>query len=78
MYTVTINENTITFGDIEIEEITIEGSLHTASHNGNPIVEILHVESIAPVDNVQSTVGPEGKEVMRGDGFSLPCLRDHV
>ena len=58
---------TLTFCDIEVEEVTVESSLHTASHNGNPVVEILHVEPKNPIQDIQSSVEPQGKEVVRRD-----------
>ncbi len=68
----------LTFGHVEIEKVTVEGSLHTASHDCYPVIEVLHEVAIAPVDDVERPIAAEGKEVMGGDGFRFSSLRYHV
>lgn len=45
------------FCDVQIEEVTVQDSLHTASYDGNEVIEPLKVESVDPVKDVQPTVG---------------------
>ena len=67
-----------TFRDIEIEEITVEGSLNTTGNNGNPVIKVLHIESVDPIDYVEATIKTKGKQVVGGDGLSFTRLGDHV
>ena len=67
-----------TFCDIEVEKVTIQGSLNTSGNYGNPVVELLHVEPVNPIYDIEATVKAESKQVVRGDGLSLPRLRNHV
>lgn len=53
--------SSFTFGDVQVEEVAVEGSLYTASNNGNEIVESFKVETVHPVDEVHGTVCSQGK-----------------
>ena len=66
-----------TFCDIEIEEVTVEHCLDTASYNSNKVKKALKVEAVDPVEDIEGTVGTQGKQIMAGDGLCLPCLADH-
>ena len=67
-----------TFSNVEVEKVTIEGCLHAASHDGYQVVKPFSVVAIDPINNVECSVAAEGKEIVRGDGFRLPCLGNHV
>ena len=67
----------ITFGNIQVKEITVKCCLNTSSNDGNKIIESLIVVSIDPIDNVQSTVGPQCKQVVASDTFCFTSLGDH-
>jgi len=64
-------------GDVEIEEVTVQDSLHAASHNGDDVVETFAIEPEDPVEDVESTVGSKGKQIVAGDGFRLSGLAHH-
>lgn len=64
----------ITFSNIQIEEVTVQSCLNTSSNNGNKIVESLIVVAINPVDDVQCTIGTQSKKVVAGDTFSFTSL----
>ena len=53
-----------TFCDIEVEEVTIKHGLDTSSNDGNGVEEGLSVESVDPVENVETTVRAQCKEVV--------------
>lgn len=63
--------------DVEIEEVAVQNGLDTASKDRNQVVEPFEVVSVCPVKDVQSSVGPQSEQVMRGDGFRLSGLADH-
>ena len=44
----------LTFGDVEIKEITVKNGLQNPSENSNEVVVIFHEVSIDPIENVQS------------------------
>ena len=64
-------------GDVQVEEVTVEDCLDTAGNDGNHVVEGLSVVAVDPVENVEATVGAEGKEVVAGDALSLPGFGHH-
>ena len=64
-------------GDVEIEEVAVEDSLDHAGHDGDDVVECLVVVAEDPVEDVQTAVGAEGKQVVAGDRLRLPGLGDH-
>lgn len=66
-----------TFGDVEIEEVTVEDGLYHARNHGDLVVEILGVVAPDPVCNVESTVEAQEEKVVGRDGLSFPCLADH-
>ena len=67
----------LTFSDVEVEKVTVEYCLHAASNHSYQVKESLEVEAVDPVENVESAVGAEGKQVVAGDGLCLPRLADH-
>lgn len=67
----------LTFSYVQVEEITIEYCLHTASNDSDQVKEALKVVSVDPVKEVQGAVGAQGKQVVAGDCFSLTCLAHH-
>ena len=64
-------------GDVQVEEVTVEDCLDTASHDGNHVVEGLGVVAVDPVENVEAAVGAKCKEVVAGDALSLPGFGHH-
>ena len=64
-------------GDVQVEEVTVEDCLDTASNDGNHVIEGLSVVAVDPVENVEAAVGAEGKEVVAGDALSLPGFGHH-
>lgn len=65
------------FGDIKIEEVTVEDSLDHTSHYGNHVKEALKVETPDPVEEVKGPIQPQAEQVVGGDRLSLPGLADH-
>ena len=63
--------------DVQIEEIAVEDGLDTAGDDGDDVVESLEVVSVDPVEDVESSVGAESKEIVTGDGLRLAGLADH-
>lgn len=51
----------LTFGDIEVEEVTVEQRLHTASDDGYDVIEAFVVVPPYPVDKVEGPVRAESK-----------------
>lgn len=47
-----------TFGNVQVEEVTIENGLHATGHDGDQIKEALEVEPVHPVQQVQRAVRP--------------------
>ena len=67
----------ITFGNIQVEEVTVKCCLNTSSNDGNKIIESLIIVSIDPIDNVQSAVSPQCKQVVASDTLCFTSLGDH-
>ena len=54
----------ITFCDIEVEKVTVEGSLNASGNYGNPVVELFHVKPVNPVYDIEATVEAKSKQVV--------------
>ena len=67
----------LTFCYVQVEEVAVQNCLDTASYYSDQIKESLEVEPVDPVEDVQCTVGAQGKQIVTGDGLSLACLADH-
>lgn len=67
----------LTFCYIQIEEITVEDGLNNPSDNGDHVKEALKVKPPYPVDEVQSSVESQEKQVVCGDGLSFAGLTNH-
>ena len=67
----------ITFGNIQVEEVTVKCCLNTSSNDGNKIIESLIIVSIDPIDNVQRAVNPQCKQVVASDTLCFTSLGDH-
>ena len=63
--------------DVEIEEVAVKDGLDAAGDDGDDVVEALRVVSVDPVEDVETAVGAESKEIMARDGLRLPGLADH-
>jgi len=66
-----------TFGYVQVEEVTVENGLNTARHNRDEIKEPIKVVAIDPVEDVETAVDTEGKQVMTRDSLRLARLADH-
>lgn len=66
-----------TFGDIKVEEVTVEDSLDHTSHNGNQIKEAFKVETPDPVEDIEGPIKAQAEQVVGGDGLCLASLADH-
>lgn len=64
-------------GDVKVEEVEVENGLKTAGHNGDELVGVLIDVAVDPVDNVESPIAAESKQVVRRYGLRLSSLRDH-
>ena len=72
-----ITSPNITFSDIQVEEVAVKSCLDTSSNNGDKVIEPFIVVSVDPVNDVQSSVGTQSKQVMAGDCLCLASLGDH-
>ena len=63
--------------DVEIEEVAVEDGLDAAGDDGDDVIEALRVVSVDPVEDVETAVGTESKEIVAGDRLRLPCLAHH-
>lgn len=68
---------TLTFRNIQIEEIAVEDGLHHAGDDGDHVKESLKVEPPYPVDEIEGSVESKEEQVVGGDGLSLAGLADH-
>ncbi len=57
----------VTFCDVQVEEVTVEDSLHDAGEDGDQVVEALAVVSVDPVEDVEASVGAQTEQVVAGD-----------
>lgn len=67
----------LTFGDVQVEEITIQHGLHKSSHHSNDVKAALIVVSVDPVQYVEASIRAQGKQVMAGDRLRFSSLGDH-
>lgn len=65
------------FGDIKVEEVTIEDSLDHTSHNGDQVKEAFKVETPDPVEEIKSPIQAQAEQVVGGDCLCLASLADH-
>lgn len=66
-----------TFGDIKVEEVTVEDSLDHTGHNGDQIKEVFKVVTPDPVEDIKGPVQTQAEQVVSGDRLCLPSLADH-
>lgn len=66
-----------TFGDIKVEEVTVEDCLDHAGYNGNHVKEALKVEAPDPVDEIEGSIQTQAEQVVGGDCLRLTSLADH-
>lgn len=67
----------LTFGDIKIEEVTVEDCLDYARHDGDHVKEALEIETPNPVEEIKGPVHAQAEQVVGGDGLGLASLADH-
>lgn len=72
-----ISKLIITFCNVQVEEVAVKGCLDASSYNGNKVIESLKIVAVDPIDDVQSTVGTQCKQVVAGYGFSFASLGNH-
>lgn len=63
-----------TFGNVQIEKVTVENRLDYAGEDDDQIVVSLGEVPVHPVEQVQRTVAAQRKQVMAGDAFGLAGL----
>lgn len=66
-----------TFGDIKVEEVTVQDSLDHSGHDGDQIKEAFKVVTPDPVEDVEGPIQAQAEQVVRGDGLRLASLADH-
>lgn len=66
-----------TFGDVKVEEVTVEDGLDHAGHNGDQVEEPFKVVTPDPVEDVERPIQAQAEQVVGGDGLSLASLTDH-
>ncbi len=67
----------LTFGDVKVEEVTVEDSLDHSGHNGDQVEEAFKVETPNPVEKIESPIQAQAEQVVGGDGLCLAGLADH-
>lgn len=67
----------LTFGDIKVEEVTVQDSLYHTGHNGDHVEEAFEVETPDPVEEIESPIHAQAEQVVGGDCFRLAGLADH-
>jgi len=63
--------------DVQIKEVAVENSLNTSSYNSNQVKESLKVVAVDPVEDVQTTVAAQCKQIVAGNSLSLSSLAYH-
>lgn len=66
-----------TFGDIKVEEVTVEDSLDHTGHNGDHVKEAFKVETPDPVEEIEGSIQAQAEQVMGGDRLCFTSLADH-
>ncbi|KAG7222855.1 hypothetical protein INR49_016017, partial [Caranx melampygus] len=66
-----------TFGDIKVEEVTVEDSLDHTGHDSNHVKEAFEVETPDPVEEIEGSIHAQTEQVMGGDSLRLASLADH-
>jgi len=64
-------------GHVQVEEVAVEDSLDNSCDNCDDIIESFEVVAVNPVEDVESAVGTESKQVMGGDGLSFSGFGHH-
>jgi len=64
-------------GDVKVEEVTVEDSLHHSGHHSDLVEEALGVVAPDPVGQVEGPVQAEEQQVVCGDGLGLTRVGDH-
>lgn len=50
-----------TFGDVKVEKVAVQNSLHNSRNDSNEVVVILSPVAVDPVEQVESSVHAKGK-----------------
>lgn len=66
-----------TFGDIKVEEVTVEDSLDHTGHDSDHVKEAFKVETPDPVEEIEGSIHAQAEQVMGGDSLRLASLADH-
>lgn len=66
----------LTFGNVQVEKVTVQNSLDYARKDDNQIVVSLGEVPVDPVEQIQRPVAAQRKQVMAGDALRLARLRD--
>lgn len=65
------------FGDIKVEEVTVEDSLDQTGHDGDQVKEAFKVETPDPVEEIEGPIHAQAEQVVGGDRLRLASLADH-
>lgn len=65
------------FGDIKVEEVTVEDGLDQTGHNGDHVKEAFKVETPDPVEEIEGPIQAQAEQVVGGDRLRLASLADH-
>jgi len=65
------------FGNVKIEEITVQDRLNNSSKDRNEVVVRFVGVAVDPVKDVECSISPQRKQVMARDCFSFTGFRYH-
>lgn len=65
-----------TFGYVQVEEVTIEDRLNGTGKDNDQVVVALNEVAIQPVQQVQSPITAQRKQIVAGDALGFARLRD--
>lgn len=68
---------TQTFSHVKVKEVTVENCLHAAGNNGDRVEGSFQVISIYPVEDIESTIGTQSKQIVACNCLRFPSLGDH-
>lgn len=66
-----------TFGDIKVEEVTVEDCLDHSRYNGNHVEEALKIETPDPIEEIEGSIQAQAEQVVGGDCLRLTGLANH-
>lgn len=67
---------TLTFGNVQIEEVTVENGLDCTGKDHNQVVVALRKVSVDPVQQVERPIAAQSEQIMARNALGLARLRD--